>query len=101
MDALIVSVAGDESQNIDVDNNETDMLKLQSNQMMHKVYNLASDLLDLHQGQMNNMIHDIGQTLSNTKDIGEWMIGIQNISQASLKTFVDSFEESMLSLLEL
>jgi hypothetical protein len=66
VDAPIVSVAGDESQNIDVDNNETDMLKLQSNQMMHKVYNLASDLLDLHQGQMNNMIHDIGQTLSNT-----------------------------------
>ena len=77
------------------------MLKLQSNQMMHKVYNLASDLLDLHQGQMNNMIQVIGQTLSNTKNIGEWMIGIQNISQASLKTFVDSFEESKLSLLEL
>lgn len=68
----------DESQNISVDKNETDMLKLQSNQMTHKVYNLASNLLDLHQGQMNNMIHDIGRTLSKTKEIGEWMIGIQN-----------------------
>jgi hypothetical protein len=66
------------------------MLKLQSNQMTHKVYNLESNLLDLHEGQMHNMLHDIGRTLSNTKDIGEWMIGIQNISQASLQTFVDS-----------
>ena len=88
----IISRTLDESQNISVDKNETDMLKLQSNQMTHKVYNLASNLLDLHQGQMNNMLHDIGRTLSNTKDIGEWMIGIQNISQASLQTFVDSFE---------
>ena len=30
--------------------------------------------------------------MSNTKDIGEWMIGIQNISKASLQAFVDSFE---------
>ena len=88
----IISRTLDESQNISVDKNETDMLKLQSNQMTHKVYNLASNLLNLHQGQMTNMIHDIGRTLSNTKDIGEWMIGIQNISQAILQTFVASFE---------
>ncbi len=86
----IISRTLDESQNISVDKNETDMLKLQSNQMTHKVYNLESNLLDLHEGQMHNMLHDIGRTLSNTKDIGEWMIGIQNISQASLQTFVDS-----------
>ena len=53
---------------------------------------VASNLLNLHQGQMTNMIHDIGRTLSNTKDIGEWINGIQNISKASLQTFVDSFE---------
>jgi hypothetical protein len=93
----IISRTLDESQNISEDKNETDMLKLQSNQMTHKVYNLASNLLDLHQGQMNNMFHDIGRTLSNTKDIGEWMIGIQNISQAILQTFVDSFERIKLS----
>jgi hypothetical protein len=69
------------------------MLKLQNNQVTHKVYNLASHLLNLHQDQMNNMIHDIGRTLSTTKDIREWMIGIQNISKASLRTFVDSFEK--------
>jgi hypothetical protein len=89
----IISRTLDESHSISVDKNEADMLKLQNNQVTHKVYNLASHLLNLHQDQMNNMIHDIGRTLSTTKDIREWMIGIQNISKASLRTFVDSFEK--------
>jgi hypothetical protein len=88
----IISRTCDELHNISVDKNETDILKLQNNQVTHKIYNLSSNLLNLHQDQMNNMIHDIGRTLSKTKDIGEWMIGIQNISKTSLRTFVDSFE---------
>ena len=65
----IISRTLDESQNISVDKNETDMLKLQSKQMTHKVYNLASNLLNLHQGQMTNMIHDIGRTCLTRKTL--------------------------------
>ena len=65
----IISRTLDESQNISVDKNETDMLKLQSKQITHNVYNLASNLLNLHQGQMTNMIHDIGRTCLTRKTL--------------------------------
>jgi len=59
---------------------EIDMLKLQNNQVTHKLYNLASNLLNLHHSQMDNMIHDIGRMLSNTN----------HIEEASLQTFRES-----------
>ena len=86
----IISKTLDESHNSSVE--EIDMLKLQNNQVTHKLYNLASNLLNLHHSQMGNMIQDVGRMLSNTDHIDEWMIAIHNISRASLQTFTDSFE---------
>ena len=86
----IISKTLDESHNSSVE--EIDMLKLQNNQVTHKLYNLASNLLNLHHSQMDSMIQEVAQMLSTTDHIDEWMIAIHNISRASLQTFQDSFE---------
>ena len=86
----IISKTLDESHNSSVE--EIDMLKLQNNQVTHKLYNLASNLLNLHHSQMDSMIQEVARMLSNTDHIDEWMIAIHNISRASLQTFTDSFE---------